>query len=443
MPDRIVHPNRQISETSERRLSLSSKGLQRLESVSHENDFAFILGDERYCCPSFVAEFLSPRLSSLRAQDATIQEFCLEIDDPHHSFSDFVTLGFGHEIVLGVDNVSFIRSVCKELQNYELFEMTLELTDGKVSREQFVARVEFMSGVESNGHSDMGIMASHFYECSVSDFDNLSFSVLHAIVSDPGLVLQTEDSLLEVIVRHGAQDPAFIGLLEWVRFEFLSDQGIRSAFDFISASFDFLTVAIWEGIGKRLTLPVTPPPKGQRFALPSIESGILSEPPMIFSQFYGSELQLLYRGTRDGFKSADFHRCCNGHSPTLTVVLDTDGYIFGGYTPLRWSSRGTWMTDPGLKSFIFTIKNPRHSEPRIFTQHQEANEVWDHPSCGPTFGGNHDLCICNDCNTQKTSYSNLGGTYTNDTGLAGSAVLTGSRNFLVREIEVFEVKQTA
>jgi hypothetical protein len=51
------------------RLSLSTKGLQRLETVNHERDFAFMVGSGRYACPSFVAEFLSPQLNSLRSQD--------------------------------------------------------------------------------------------------------------------------------------------------------------------------------------------------------------------------------------------------------------------------------------------------------------------------------------------------------------------------------------
>jgi hypothetical protein len=66
-----------MSEQSQRRVSLSSKALQRVESVTHEKDFAFIVGDERYCCPSFVAEFLSPRVTSLRAEDITMDEFYL------------------------------------------------------------------------------------------------------------------------------------------------------------------------------------------------------------------------------------------------------------------------------------------------------------------------------------------------------------------------------
>ena len=33
------------------------------------------------------------------------------------------------------------------------------------------------------------------------------------------------------------------------------------------------------------------------------------------------EWQLLYRASKDGFSAASFHTKCDGHSPTLTVVL--------------------------------------------------------------------------------------------------------------------------
>jgi hypothetical protein len=42
---------------------------------------------------------------------------------------------------------------------------------------------------------------------------------------------------------------------------------------------------------------------------------------------------LLYRATRDGFDSGDFHAKCDGHSNTLTILkAKQSSYIFGGYT---------------------------------------------------------------------------------------------------------------
>jgi hypothetical protein len=133
---------------------------------------------------------------------------------------------------------------------------------------------------------------------------------------------------------------------------------------------------------------------------------------------------------------------CDGHSePTLMVVLSDRGWIFGGYTPRTWTSRGIWVGDSGLNSFLFTIKNPHNISPRIFKQIQEINEIYGGLGYGPIFGGGHDLHIGDRCNASRASSSNLGSTYTNDTGIPGTAVLAGEQTFIVKEIEIFEVKR--
>ena len=54
------------------------------------------------------------------------------------------------------------------------------------------------------------------------------------------------------------------------------------------------------------------------------------------NEFYGRNDQrwmLIYKATRDGFGSSDFHRCCDNQGATMTVIQSKDGgYLFGGYT---------------------------------------------------------------------------------------------------------------
>jgi hypothetical protein len=67
---------------------------------------------------------------------------------------------------------------------------------------------------------------------------------------------------------------------------------------------------------------------------------------------------LLYRGTRDGFGSNDFHSKCDGHSNTLTILKAKESsYIFGGFTTVHWesSTNGKWKSDPN--AFIFSLTN--------------------------------------------------------------------------------------
>jgi hypothetical protein len=297
--------------------------------------------------------------------------------------------------------------------------------------------LEFISDFESICGCALGNVASHFYEFSISDFDNVGFPVLEGIVSDPTLVLSTEDDLFEIILRHASQDAGYFQLLEFVRFEFLSDDSMKSAFEFMSNSLDSVTIRMWGNLGRRLCLSVNPPAESGRFAKLSvkIDSVIVSGLPKAFSMLEGSKFELLYRGTRDGFQSSDFHRLCNGHSPTLTVILSTDGSIFGGYTPVVWNSRDAWVEDSSLKSFLFTIKNPHNVPPHIFPQQQQAHAILDYSSYGPTFGYGADLYVCDKCQSSNSSYSTIGQTYKNDTKIEGNAVLTSSQNFTVKELK--------
>jgi hypothetical protein len=131
------------------------------------------------------------------------------------------------------------------------------------------------------------------------------------------------------------------------------------------------------------------------------------------------------------------------------VVLDTEGNIFGGFTPLKWESRG-WngktvkedslkKADNSQKSFLFTLKNPHNIPERRFALKAEEKHqaIWCQSGCGPCFGG---LFVSDNCNANTKSFTSLGtNAYTNDTGLDEGIVFTGSRNFQVKEIEVFEI----
>jgi hypothetical protein len=118
--------------------------------------------------------------------------------------------------------------------------------------------------------------------------------------------------------------------------------------------------------------------------------------------------------------------------------LTTAGYIFGGFTPIAWDSSGTYKADNTGKSFVFSLKNPRNTEPKIFPLSNASKTIYCYHPCGPTFG-NCDIYVADNCNQNTSSYTSLGVAYTNDTGIAGNQVFTGEYNFQVKEIEVFTV----
>jgi hypothetical protein len=134
-----------------------------------------------------------------------------------------------------------------------------------------------------------------------------------------------------------------------------------------SLPFDYVNESIWQKFFVRIVNKPDESIRKHRFANPvssvqPFESNIVQTIPSIFKDFDTKSWRLLYRGTRDGFGSSNFHSKCDQQSNTVTIVLTTDGYIFGGFTPLAWDSSGTYKADNTGKSFLFSLTNPRNTE---------------------------------------------------------------------------------
>jgi predicted RNase H-like nuclease (RuvC/YqgF family) len=139
-----------------------------------------------------------------------------------------------------------------------------------------------------------------------------------------------------------------------------------------------LRTAIVDGIRSEVEPLRTPLTEVRELAEPSgWNPAIVRDFPKLFEDFKKKQFTLLWRGSRDGFGAGDFHLRCDGHSNTLTVILDTGGNIFGGFTPVEWKPRTEWpynKTDPSLKSFLFTLKNPHNIPARRFALKAERKD---------------------------------------------------------------------
>jgi hypothetical protein len=267
-----------------------------------------------------------------------------------------------------------------------------------------------------------------------ADLSNFSFEALDNLLLNESVSVESEDSLLRDILKLG---PDYRDLVRHIHISFLSADGLS----LLSEHFDHPPESVWQNTAELISHSPPPP----------FDSQIISDFPEIFAEFRKKQFSLLWRGSRDGFEAKDFHGRCDGHSNTLTVILDTEGNIFGGFTPLKWESQvwnrkyweddNTWKADDSQKSFVFTLNNPNNIPAKIFSLKAE----WKHQAissnseCGPSFGRGRDVFICDKCNTNTQSYTALGYSYTNDTRLSGYTVFTGSQHFQVEEIEVFEI----
>jgi hypothetical protein len=180
--------------------------------------------------------------------------------------------------------------------------------------------------------------------------------------------------------------------------------------------------------------------------LPGFDSLIVSEYSPIFDEFRGKRFTLLWRGSRDGFRSGVFHRRSDGHANTLTVILDTDGNVFGGFTPVKWESRtyATAKGDDSLRSFIFTLKNPHNIPAQRFPLKADKKNVAIDCNVGvadgPTFG--FDMGIMDDTDGNMRGWTQHGTRVTDrvyENGIAVEDLFTSSENFKPKDVEVFEI----
>jgi hypothetical protein len=277
--------------------------------------------------------------------------------------------------------------------------------------------------------------ANEFFLYSKDEIRCLDGRTLHRLLSSDSLLIESDDSLLKMLLGLGHDGRDFFSYIE---VKFLSSSGIGL---FLSkATFDELTAPIWDKIVSRL-IAGDCERLNKNHHRGCFESTILRTIPPILKEFCEFAWTLLYRGSRDGFAASNYHSKCDGYSNTISLIETTKGYIFGGFTPVAWES-SSWIFKPDStqRSFLFTVKNPRGTEGRKFPLTDSANAIYCYSHYGPIFGNNHDLIVCDGCDSSTSNFITLGGSYQNDTGLDGKTVFTGEYNFCVKEIEVFSIR---
>ena len=144
-------------------------------------------------------------------------------------------------------------------------------------------------------------------------------------------------------------------------------------------------------------------------------------------------MELLYRGSRDGMSANNFHNKCKNKGPTISLLKNEKGYIFGGYAAVDWTGSGGYKSAPD--SFIFTLTNMYNISPTKFPNSTNCS-IYDSSSDGPTFGGGHDIYI--GFNTNSTNFPH---SYKDVLG-KGYSIFKGDNDnyfFNLKEIEVFKL----
>ena len=122
---------------------------------------------------------------------------------------------------------------------------------------------------------------------------------------------------------------------------------------------------------------------------------------------------LCYRRSTHGASASTFHTRCDGLGPSVTVLSNSAGRLFGGYAATSWNTGNTYFGN--ASSFLFSLTNQyRHNPPGVTSG---SYYQYSQSSYAPTFGGGHDLHV--DL-VSTGSYCNIGHTYSCRVGSYGN-----------------------
>lgn len=155
----------------------------------------------------------------------------------------------------------------------------------------------------------------------------------------------------------------------------------------------------------------------------------------IYEWSWYKKMELIYRGSRDGSDSKDFHKKCDHKGPTIVLYKNEKGYIFGGYSPISWvgEENGKWYKNDDC--FIFTLTNIHGIEPTKFPHIEKKDAILHNIGFGPTFD---DIYIYGDFRNNLCTL-NFPRSFKDVLG-KGKSIFSGNFNNNISEVKIEDIE---
>lgn len=242
--------------------ALSSQGLTNLQAVATSEVFTIIVGKKKYPMPKFIAAFISPVIAKLLQDQPNAVSFKINVNDEDNSFRSIIQLGYGQMIQIDPTQRKTIQQIAMALGNDEIVAACDKANKANVSKKKFTPAnickiIQTKKEMFMNISKDVQYAAAHFYEINQDELAGLDYDILNAILSQSGLVVQTETNLFNFILRLVKERGARFGnLFGYVLFEYIAEEEMT---DFVSLySGNQLNESVWAAVSRRLVLPIKP-----------------------------------------------------------------------------------------------------------------------------------------------------------------------------------------
>ena len=135
------------------------------------------------------------------------------------------------------------------------------------------------------------------------------------------------------------------------------------------------------------------------------------------------DIKLLFRMSRDGNQSSQYHSLCDNKDNLLTIIETDDGKKFGGFASKSWGVQGNTID----KTFMFSLNKMKKYE-------RLNNEKAMHggSNYGPVFGNAWDIYISSTMTNGREQYNN-------NSVFFQKYEITENGSFNTKEIEVFQI----
>ena len=139
---------------------------------------------------------------------------------------------------------------------------------------------------------------------------------------------------------------------------------------------------------------------------------------------------LLYKKSRDGSSTKDFHKHCDNKGETLILIETTEGRKFGGVAYDSWDTNGNWRKN--ANDFVFSLDLDKK-----YNYSGKGSTTLGDLNSGFTFGNNKvdeiDIGFKNESLEEGISKSSQSFKTNNELN-------NGKTNFKTKEIEVYSIK---
>ena len=139
-------------------------------------------------------------------------------------------------------------------------------------------------------------------------------------------------------------------------------------------------------------------------------------------------LNLLYKATADSDKASAFHEKCDRANRTIVLIETDKGKRFGGYTSMSWKGEAEEKNDE--EAFVFSL-----DKMKTYDNIPGELAIGCYPKFGPIFMGCQ-IRIYDDAFVKGGTTFEKGLNYNTEEDFELNG---GERNFIVKEIEVYEV----